>query len=122
MRCERPFRPSNLASAMGSPYNLRVLLITLGTILSAKKHFSVYRFFLLCLALILPAATLAAQNSSTQNGQKSPAAAAGTTTTEPSKAPDQSSDPLKRPLTEQQKKTNAKALKQELSGTYKKWL
>ena len=31
-------------------------------------------------------------------------------------------DPLKRPLTEKQKKQNAKALKQELSGTYKKWL
>ncbi len=35
---------------------------------------------------------------------------------------DQSSDPLKRPLTEKQKKANSKALKQELSGTYKKWL
>ncbi len=31
-------------------------------------------------------------------------------------------DPLKRPLTEKQKKANAKALKQELSATYKKWL
>jgi len=31
-------------------------------------------------------------------------------------------DPLKRPLTEKQKKANAKALKQELSSTYKKWL
>ncbi len=31
-------------------------------------------------------------------------------------------DPLKRPLTEKQKKENAKALKQELSKTYKKWL
>jgi len=35
---------------------------------------------------------------------------------------DQSSDPLKRPLTEKQKKANSKALKQELSSTYKKWL
>src|ERR1700741_1013767 len=32
------------------------------------------------------------------------------------------SDPLKRPLTEKQKKQNAKALKQELGKTYKKWL
>jgi GWxTD domain-containing protein len=32
------------------------------------------------------------------------------------------SDPLRRPLTEKQKKDNAKALKQELSKTYKKWL
>ena len=31
-------------------------------------------------------------------------------------------DPLKRPLTEKQKKANSKALKQELSTTYKKWL
>jgi GWxTD domain-containing protein len=35
-------------------------------------------------------------------------------------APEQ--DPLKRPLTEKQKKANAKALKQELGKTYKKWL
>ena len=31
-------------------------------------------------------------------------------------------DPLKRPLTEKQKKANAKSLRQELSKTYKKWL
>jgi GWxTD domain-containing protein len=31
-------------------------------------------------------------------------------------------DPLKRPISEKQKKENAKALKQELSKTYKKWL
>jgi GWxTD domain-containing protein len=35
---------------------------------------------------------------------------------------DQSVDPLKRPLTPKQKKENAKALKQELGKTYKKWL
>jgi len=34
----------------------------------------------------------------------------------------QQADPLKRPLSEKQKKENAKALKQELSKTYKKWL
>lgn len=32
------------------------------------------------------------------------------------------SDPLKRPVTEKQKKQNAKSLRQELSKTYKKWL
>ena len=32
------------------------------------------------------------------------------------------SDPLKRPLSDKQKKANAKALKQELGSTYKKWL
>ena len=31
-------------------------------------------------------------------------------------------DPLKRPITEKQKRENAKSLKQELSKTYKKWL
>jgi GWxTD domain-containing protein len=35
---------------------------------------------------------------------------------------DQQVDPLKRPLTEKQKKERQKALKQELSKTYKKWL
>ena len=34
----------------------------------------------------------------------------------------QAADPLKRPISEKQKKENAKALKQELSKTYKKWL
>src|SRR5215469_2963136 len=32
------------------------------------------------------------------------------------------SDPLKRPISEKQRKENAKALKQEISKTYKKWL
>jgi GWxTD domain-containing protein len=36
--------------------------------------------------------------------------------------PAQAGDPLKRPVSEKQKKENAKALKQELSKTYKKWL
>ena len=31
-------------------------------------------------------------------------------------------DPLKRPLTDKQKKAAAKALRQELGKTYKKWL
>ena len=35
---------------------------------------------------------------------------------------DQPVDPLKRPLTPKQKRDNAKALKQELGKTYKKWL
>src|ERR1700722_5461963 len=34
----------------------------------------------------------------------------------------QGSDPLKRPISEKQKKENAKSLKVELSKTYKKWL
>src|SRR4030095_11211581 len=35
---------------------------------------------------------------------------------------DQDVDPLKRPLSDKQRKENTKALKQELSKTYKKWL
>lgn len=35
---------------------------------------------------------------------------------------DQQTDPLKRPISEKQKKQNAKSLKVELSKTYKKWL
>ena len=35
---------------------------------------------------------------------------------------DQQVDPLKRPISEKQKKDSAKSLKQELSKTYKKWL
>ena len=37
-------------------------------------------------------------------------------------APPQDQDPLKRPLTEKQRKANEKALKQELSKEFKKWL
>ncbi len=40
----------------------------------------------------------------------------------PSAQQNQQVDPLKRPLSEEQKKKNQKALKQELSKTYKKWL
>jgi GWxTD domain-containing protein len=40
----------------------------------------------------------------------------------PAQGPEQPADPLKRPVSEKQKKANAKASKQELSSTYKKWL
>jgi GWxTD domain-containing protein len=42
--------------------------------------------------------------------------------TDPQKSGQQDQDPLKRKMTEQQRKKNEKALKVELSGTYKKWL
>lgn len=48
-------------------------------------------------------------------GQQSGAADNKTSDTQPS-------DPLKRPITDKQKKENAKSLKQELGKTYKKWL
>jgi GWxTD domain-containing protein len=43
-------------------------------------------------------------------------------TGQPTNAQGSPSDPLKRPIPEKQKKANAKALKIELSKTYKKWL
>ena len=78
---------------------------------------------LFLLALNLSAASAAAQTtaappSNTATGQPS----AGTNADAPAQTGAQSTDPLKRPLTEQQKKANSKALKQELSSTYKKWL
>ena len=80
-------------------------------------------FVALSIGLLLPAALASAQNSGASSDSKSadsvkasPQAGAA------SQTPDQSSDPLKRPLTEKEKKANSKKLKQELSGTYKKWL
>ena len=52
----------------------------------------------------------------TQDSQTTPATGAAV------QGEQQESDPLKRPLTDKQKKANAKALKQELGKTYKKWL
>ncbi|HYL14540.1 MAG TPA: GWxTD domain-containing protein [Terriglobales bacterium] len=46
----------------------------------------------------------------------------GDSATSPESQNGQGVDPLKRPLSEKQKKANAKALKQELGKTYKKWL
>jgi len=56
-----------------------------------------------------------------QDSKDAPAATPSAAPDKPA-APDTQSDPLKRPLPEKQKKANAKALKQELSKTYKKWL
>ncbi len=56
------------------------------------------------------------------SGQAAPQASNGATpAASQGQAADQP-DPLKRQLTQEQKKKNSKALKQELSGTYKKWL
>jgi GWxTD domain-containing protein len=67
-----------------------------------------------------------AQSSTPATGDKPGAsqdqAAKGTDASMPPQAASPQVDPLKRPLTEKQKKANSKALKQELSSTYKKWL
>jgi GWxTD domain-containing protein len=108
------------------------------------------KFFPLLLTVTLAGVLAAAQSSPSTAGQNSNAPAAQTPTSlaPPSSAPaaddksapvssqsgksadtsaegqngSQQVDPLKRPVTEKQKKANSKALKQELSGTYKKWL
>jgi GWxTD domain-containing protein len=91
------------------------------------------RVFSLFLTLSLAAGLSLAQSASSAGGDKSPSSAAPATlaaapansdaaSTSSAKPADSPSDPLKRPLTEKQKKANAKALKQELGSTYKKWL
>jgi len=70
--------------------------------------------FGLSLSAIAQQDTKQAGSDPTSSGQATPAA----TPTQGAPA----TDPLKRPISEKQKKENAKALKQELSKTYKKWL
>jgi GWxTD domain-containing protein len=55
-------------------------------------------------------------------GLSLPALAQDTKSGDDQSQPGSSTDPLKRPITEKQKKENAKSLKQELGKTYKKWL
>src|ERR1017187_3665567 len=82
--------------------------------------------FSLLLAAALAAGSAVAQTSTPaatdqSNTSKDQAAKpADASTTGQTSSPQ--ADPLKRPLTEKQKKANSKALKQELSSTYKKWL
>ena len=56
----------------------------------------------------------AAQQSKSDNGNQA--------ASDSSQGQGQEVDPLKRSITEKQKKQNAKSLKQELSKTYKKWM
>ncbi len=75
-------------------------------------------------ATATPATATPASATPANDVKAAPATPANATTgtTAAPAAETQSGDPLKRPLTEKQKKANAKALKQELSSTYKKWL
>jgi len=75
------------------------------------------------LALALTLLTGVTSRATAQQDAKSTSGDAGESAASPDKGQsNQQSDPLKRPLTDKQKKENAKALKQELSKTYKKWL
>ena len=81
-------------------------------------------FYLSLSAAAQSSSAPADSKASAASGQTSGDAAAQSNSTgdKTAQSSDQSSDPLKRPLTDKQKKANSKALKQELSGTYKKWL
>jgi GWxTD domain-containing protein len=83
-------------------------------------------FFSLLLAGTVATGLAVAQSSTPSIGDKSGTppdqAAKGTDASAPGQTGNQQVDPLKRPLTEKQKKASSKALKQELSSTYKKWL
>ncbi len=73
-------------------------------------------------AFILPSLILglASFTSAQDTKPDSGSAAASDSSATPDKG--QEADPLKRPLTEKQRKQNSKSLKVELSKTYKKWL
>jgi GWxTD domain-containing protein len=71
---------------------------------------------------VLPALILAVVSFASAQEEKTDTAnpSAGAAPTQDKSTPE--ADPLKRPLTEKQKKQNSKSLKIELSKTYKKWL
>src|SRR5215470_18034365 len=83
-------------------------------------------FFAFCVLLALVAFAPAQDAKSTDSGQATSDSTSGKdqqAKDQPDKdQQDKSVDPLKRPLTAKQKRENAKALKQELGKTYRKWL
>ncbi len=81
------------------------------------------RFFMVLVLPFLVLGLLSFAAAQEEKDGKADAAADPTATQSTSTTPaSQDSDPLKRPLTDKQKKQNAKSLKIELSKTYKKWL
>ena len=77
--------------------------------------FRVFLFFAFLIVLVwLLGSHAAAQQSKSDNGNQA--------ASDSSQGQGQEADPLKRSITEKQKKQNAKSLKQELSKTYKKWM
>jgi hypothetical protein len=79
----------------------------------------------LLLSLLGLSLSAGAQQDAKPAGPVGPVGPVGNDQAAPASSPAQGGqavDPLKRPMSEKQKKENAKALKQELSKTYKKWL
>jgi len=70
-----------------------------------------------------PAAAQSSTPSSDDKSANAPSPSGKSTdTSAPGQTGNPEADPLKRPLNAKQKKANSKAMKQELSSTYKKWL
>jgi GWxTD domain-containing protein len=87
------------------------------------SHLTVYRI-VLCAALVFTAGGALAQNQPKDEPQDPKAtdqSSADKAAAKQAQPPD-AVDPLKRPADEKQRKKNARALKQELSKPYKKWL
>jgi GWxTD domain-containing protein len=87
------------------------------------SHLTVYRI-VLCATLIFMAGGAFAQNQPKDEPQD-PKATGQSSADQPAARqtqPPDAVDPLKRPADEKQRKKNARALKQELSKPYKKWL
>jgi GWxTD domain-containing protein len=87
------------------------------------SHLTVYRI-VLCAALVFMAGGALAQNQPKDEPQD-PKATDQSSADKPAAKqaqPPDAVDPLKRPADEKQRKKNARALKQELSKPYKKWL
>jgi GWxTD domain-containing protein len=72
--------------------------------------------------LVLPALMLAMLSFASAQEGKADAASPSADPASPQEKANPESDPLKRPLSDKQKKQNSKSLKIELSKTYKKWL
>ena len=80
----------------------------------SRVGFRIHLAWVLVLIVSLGAGMARAQDATADQSKSDADASQGQTSKE--------TDPLKRPLNEKQKKSNAKSLKQELSKTYKKWL
>src|ERR1700747_287328 len=74
------------------------------------------------LALVLGLGSPAAAQKGKQTGNDDASQDSKSDTSTASGSSQAKTDPLKRPLTEKQEKENEKRFKQEVSGSYKKWL
>jgi len=86
---------------------------SLMSLLALRRYFCSCFVFIFFVSFGLRA--LAQQAASSDSSSQTPS-------TNSQNSQDQPADPLKRPISDKQKKENARSLKQELSKTYKKWL